>query len=87
MSIFRREWLFALVVALICLGLGFLDLAPHSPVPTSLHARGHYRLATFAGSMLGVLLTCGLAVWFAQAFRLHGAVRPLSLPQPRNLAE
>ncbi|MBN1140914.1 MAG: YibE/F family protein [Deltaproteobacteria bacterium] len=35
-------------------------------------------LATFAGSMMGVLLTCGLAVWFAHAFRLHGAVRPFA---------
>ena len=35
-------------------------------------------LATFAGSMLGVLLTCGLAVWFAGAFHLHGAVRPFA---------
>jgi uncharacterized membrane protein len=35
-------------------------------------------LATFAGSMLGVLLTCGLAVWFAHMFRLHGAVRPFA---------
>ncbi len=35
-------------------------------------------LATFAGSMMGVLLTCGLAVWFAGAFRLHGAVRPFA---------
>jgi uncharacterized membrane protein len=35
-------------------------------------------LATFAGSMLGVLLTCGLAVWFASAFHLHGAVRPFA---------
>lgn len=34
--------------------------------------------ATFAGSMLGVLLTCGIAVWFARAFRLHGAVRPFA---------
>ncbi|MFH0727936.1 MAG: YibE/F family protein [Pseudomonadota bacterium] len=34
--------------------------------------------ATFAGSMLGVLLTCGLAVWFARAFHLHGAVRPFA---------
>jgi uncharacterized membrane protein len=33
-------------------------------------------VATFAGSMLGVLLTCGLAVCFNQAFRLHGAIRP-----------
>jgi uncharacterized membrane protein len=34
--------------------------------------------ATFAGSMLGVLLTCGLAVWFTRAFHLHGAVRPFA---------
>ncbi|WP_373510369.1 YibE/F family protein [Thiocapsa sp.] len=35
-------------------------------------------IATFSGSMLGVLLTCALAVWFAHAFNLrthHG--RPL----------
>jgi uncharacterized membrane protein len=35
-------------------------------------------VATFAGSMLGVLLTCGLAVWFTRAFKLHGAVRPFA---------
>ncbi len=35
-------------------------------------------LATFLGSMLGVLLTCGLAVWFVHLFRLHGAVRPFA---------
>jgi len=35
-------------------------------------------VATFAGAMLGVLLTCGLAVWFAKGFSLHGAVRPFS---------
>jgi len=34
--------------------------------------------ATFVGSMLGVLLTCGLAVWFARGFALHGAVRPFA---------
>jgi uncharacterized membrane protein len=34
--------------------------------------------ATFAGSMLGVLLTCGLAVWVARAFQLNGAVRPFA---------
>jgi len=34
--------------------------------------------ATFIGSMLGVLLTCGLAVWFAKAFHLHGAIRPFA---------
>lgn len=35
-------------------------------------------IATFLGSMLGVLLTCGLAVWFAKGFALHGAVRPFA---------
>lgn len=35
-------------------------------------------LATFTGSMLGVLLTCGLALWFSRAFYLHGAVRPFA---------
>ncbi len=35
-------------------------------------------LSTFAGSMLGLLITCGLAVWFAKMFRLHGAVRPFA---------
>ena len=35
-------------------------------------------MATFAGSMLGVILTCSLAIWFARAFHLHGAVRPFA---------
>ena len=35
-------------------------------------------MATFAGSMLGVSLTCLLAVLFTQAFALHGAVRPFA---------
>jgi len=35
-------------------------------------------VATFLGSMMGVLLTCTLAVWFAKAFALHGAVRPFA---------
>ena len=35
-------------------------------------------IATFSGSMLGVLLTCALAIWFAHAFRLSGAVRPFA---------
>jgi len=34
--------------------------------------------ATFIGSMLGVLLTCGLAVWSTGAFHLHGAIRPFA---------
>lgn len=37
-------------------------------------------MATFAGSMLGVSLTCLLAVLFTRAFALHGAVRPLPKP-------
>nr|MCU0246801.1 YibE/F family protein [Bryobacter sp.] len=32
-------------------------------------------ISTFVGSMLGVLLTCGLAVWFTDSLKLHGAVR------------
>ncbi|MBK1730221.1 YibE/F family protein [Thiococcus pfennigii] len=39
MSHTRREWFFALVLATICIGLLFLDLAPASPVTTGLHAR------------------------------------------------
>lgn len=35
-------------------------------------------IATFIGSMLGVLITCGLAVGFAHGFALHGAVRPFA---------
>ncbi|MFH2091338.1 MAG: YibE/F family protein [Pseudomonadota bacterium] len=35
-------------------------------------------VATFAGSMLGVSLTCLLAVLFTRAFALHGAVRPFA---------
>lgn len=35
-------------------------------------------IATFTGSMLGVLLTCVLAVWFSHAFQLHGALRPFA---------
>lgn len=35
-------------------------------------------LSTFAGSMLGLLLTCGLAILFTNLFRLHGAVRPFA---------
>jgi uncharacterized membrane protein len=35
-------------------------------------------IATFIGSMLGVLLTCGLALLFGKGFALHGAVRPFA---------
>ncbi|MBN1656574.1 MAG: YibE/F family protein [Deltaproteobacteria bacterium] len=34
--------------------------------------------ATFLGSIMGVSLTCGLALWFAHGFKLHGAVRPFA---------
>lgn len=53
----------ALLIAVITFSVG------------GLNKRG---VATFTGSMLGVLLTCGLAVWFSHAFRLHGAVRPFA---------
>lgn len=35
-------------------------------------------LATFVGSILGLLLTTGLATWFTHMFRMHGAVRPFA---------
>ena len=35
-------------------------------------------IATYTGSMLGVLLTCVLAVWFVRSFALHGAIRPFA---------
>ena len=34
--------------------------------------------ATFVGSMMGVLLTCGLADLFTGSFKLHGAIRPFA---------
>lgn len=53
----------AVLIGVICFSVGGLT------------RRG---LATFIGSMLGVLLTCGLAAWFTYMFRLHGAVRPFA---------
>jgi len=53
----------ALLTAVICFSVG------------GLNRRG---TATFTGSMLGILLTCGLALWFSRAFKLHGAVRPFA---------
>ncbi len=50
----------ALLTAVITLSVG------------GLNRRG---VTTFLGSMLGVLLTCGLALWFTHAFHLHGAVQ------------
>ena len=52
-----------LLTAVICFSVGGLT------------RRG---LATFLGSLLGLLLTCGLATLFTQLFRLHGAVRPFA---------
>ncbi len=51
----------ALLTGVICFSVGGLT------------RRG---LATFIGSMLGLLLTCGLATWFTKMFWMHGAVRP-----------
>lgn len=53
----------ALLTGVICFSVGGLS------------RRG---MATFLGSMLGLLLTCGLAVWFTSLFRLHGALRPFA---------
>lgn len=53
----------ALLTGVICFAVGGLT------------RRG---LATFAGSMLGIVLTCGLATLFTHLFRLHGAVRPFA---------
>jgi uncharacterized membrane protein len=53
----------ALLTAVICFSVGGLS------------RRG---LTTFCGSMLGLLLTCGLATLFTHLFRLHGAVRPFA---------
>jgi uncharacterized membrane protein len=52
-----------LLTAVICFSVGGLT------------RRG---LATFLGSLLGLLLTCGLAALFTHLFRLHGAVRPFA---------
>ena len=53
----------ALLTAVITFSVGGLD------------RRG---ISTYVGSMLGVLLTCALAVWFTKSFALHGAVRPFA---------
>jgi uncharacterized membrane protein len=53
----------ALLTAVICFSVGGLT------------RRG---LATFLGSMLGLLLTCALAVLFTRTFQLHGALRPFA---------
>lgn len=52
-----------LLTAVICFSVGGLT------------RRG---LATFSGSLLGLLLTCGLGTLFTHGFRMHGAVRPFA---------
>jgi uncharacterized membrane protein len=58
-------------------GLGIVGLLT-AVISFSVGGLNRRGLATFAGSMLGILLTCGLALWFTHAFRLHGAVRPFA---------
>ncbi|MFH0976374.1 MAG: YibE/F family protein [Spirochaetota bacterium] len=53
----------AILMAVICFSVG------------GLNKRG---LITFIGSMLGVVVTCGLAAWFNSMFHMHGAVRPFA---------
>lgn len=52
-----------LITAVICFSVGGLT------------RRG---LATFVGSMLGLMLTGGLATWFTDMFHMHGAVHPFA---------
>jgi uncharacterized membrane protein len=61
----------------IPLGLGVVALLTGA-ITFSVGGLNRRGVATFCGSMLGVLLTCGLAVWFTGAFSLHGAVRPFA---------
>ena len=61
----------------IPLGLGVVALLT-GVITLSVGGLNRRGIATFSGSMLGVLLTCGLAVWFTGTFRLHGAVRPFA---------
>jgi uncharacterized membrane protein len=53
----------SILTAVICFSVG------------GLNRRG---ATAFLGSMLGELLTCGLALLFANMFQLHGAVRPFA---------
>ena len=53
----------SLLTGVICFSVG------------GLNRRG---LATFIGSILGLLLTSGLATWFTHMFRMHGAIRPFA---------
>ncbi|WP_367340994.1 YibE/F family protein [Aminivibrio sp.] len=39
---------------------------------------GRKGTAAFLGSALGILLTCGLSLYFGSEFRIHGAVKPFS---------
>lgn len=58
-------------------GLGIVALLT-AVITLSVGGFNRRGLATFAGSMMGVLFTCGLAIWFTWAFHLHGAVRPFA---------
>ena len=58
-------------------GLGMVALLT-AVITFSVGGLNRRGIATYLGSMLGVLLTCGLAVWFTREFALHGAVRPFA---------
>ncbi len=58
-------------------GLGIVALLT-GVITLSVGGLNRRGIATFAGAMLGVLLTCGLAVWFSRSFELNGAVRPFA---------
>jgi uncharacterized membrane protein len=57
--------------------LGLVVVAAMTAVVTlSVGGLSRRGIAAFAGSMLGLLLTAGLASWFSGVFRLHGAIAP-----------
>ncbi|RJP88916.1 MAG: YibE/F family protein [Desulfobacteraceae bacterium] len=61
----------------IPLGLGIVALLT-AVITFSVGGLNRRGIATFTGAMMGVLLTCILAVYFAKWFALHGAVRPFA---------
>jgi len=61
----------------IPMGLGIVALLT-GVITFSVGGLSRRGIATFIGSMLGILLTCGLAVSFAKGFVLNGAIRPFA---------
>ncbi|MBN2039311.1 MAG: YibE/F family protein [Spirochaetes bacterium] len=58
-------------------GLGIVSLLT-GVICFSVGGMTYRGMITYSGSMLGVFVTCGLAVLFNHMFHLHGAVRPFA---------